>query len=79
MANQYFFTFGANHVCREGKSLGARFVKVTAESMEEAREIMWRARGDKWAFCYTAEDFRPQVGFYQLAEIDIYDAAFMRI
>lgn len=78
MEKEYFFTFGSNHVDGAGRSLGYRFVKVQAESQEEARDIMYRARGDKWAFCYDAEDFKGQPEKYGLFEIDIYDAAFMR-
>ena len=79
MANEYFFTFGSNHADSEGLSLGQRFVKIEAESEVMAREIMWRARGEKWAFCYTSEGFAGQPEQYGLTEIDIYDAAFMRI
>lgn len=79
MANEYFFTFGANHVDNEGISLGQRYVKIEAESELEAREIMFRARGEKWAFVYDATDFAGQEERYGLHEIDIYSAAFMRI
>lgn len=79
MANEYFFTFGSNHVDNEGVSLGQRFVKIEAEDESVAREIMWRSRGEKWAFCYNAAEFVGQPEAYGLTEIDIYDAALMRI
>lgn len=79
MAKEYFFTFGSNHLSRRGASLGYRFVKIPAGSQEEAQEIMYRARGEKWAFCYSADEFKGQPEKYGLSEIDIYDAAFMRI
>lgn len=79
MANEYFFTFGSNHVDNNGMSLGQRFVKISAETETTACETMWRARGEKWAFCYNAESFAGQPEQYGLTEIDIYDTAFMRI
>lgn len=78
MANQYFFTFGANHVDNQGVSLGQRYVKVIAEDEHSARGVVWLARNDKWAFSYTTEEFLPQIELYNLVEIGINDVALSR-
>lgn len=74
----FFFTFGSNHCDNNGCSLGHKFVKIEADDELSAREIMWKARGEKWAFSYTEEEFAPQPSLYGLTEVDIYDVAFMR-
>ena len=52
---KYYFTFGANHLNKDLMSLGNCYVEVEAENEEQARDMMFAARGDKWAFSYLEE------------------------
>lgn len=52
---KYYFTFGANHLNKDLMSLGNCYVAVEAENEEAARNQMFAARGDKWAFSYLEE------------------------
>ncbi len=52
---KYYFTFGANHLNKDLMSLGNCYVPVEAENEEAARDQMFAARGDKWAFSYLEE------------------------
>ncbi len=63
---KYFFTFGSNMYTSEGFSLARSYVVIEAESENDAREKMFKARGDKWSFCYTEEEFSGQVEKYKL-------------
>lgn len=47
----WVFTFGSGHMYEGG------CVKITAPSMEAAREEMFRRYGSKWAFQYSEEDW----------------------
>lgn len=46
MVKKYYATFGSGHPFQD------HYQPVVAESMEEARAIMFRAFGDKWGFVY---------------------------
>lgn len=52
---KYYFTFGANHLNKDLMSLGNCYVELEAETEEQARDMMFAARGDKWAFSYLEE------------------------
>lgn len=52
---KYYFTFGANHLNKDLMSLGNCYVEVEAENEAAARDQMFAARGDKWAFSYLEE------------------------
>ncbi len=69
--NKYYFTFGSNHLDKNGNSLGNRFVKINASNQEKARIIMFDARERKWAFQYDEVEFLPQIERYNLKEIGI--------
>lgn len=53
---KFYFTFGANHLNKNFMSLGNCFVVVEAETETQARDMMFAARGGKWAFSYLEED-----------------------
>lgn len=51
-----YFTFGTNHIKKNGESLGMSYCTVEAPSEAEARELMWSARGNRWAFSYPTPE-----------------------
>lgn len=34
------------------------FIKIIAKNERDARQVMFEHYGDKWAFCYKAENFQ---------------------
>ena len=63
--DNFYFTFGYGNA-----TLRNRFLKIKAESMEEARKIVFDSRvGNTFAFCYTEEEFMPQIEKYKLTEV----------
>ena len=50
--NNYYFTFGI------GQPYHHKYVKVIANNMAQARAMMVRAHGLKWAFPYEEADFK---------------------
>ena len=63
---KYYFTFGANHLNKDLMSLGNCYVEVEAESESAARDMMFAARGDKWAFCYLEEHKQKAIDRFDL-------------
>lgn len=63
---KFYFTFGANHLNKDLMSLGNCYVEVEAETESEAREMMFKARGGKWAFCYLEEHKKKAVDDWSL-------------
>lgn len=66
--NNYYFTYGTAHTTDDGFPLANFYTKISAESYGEARQRLFEARGDSWAFQYTEEEFLPQIGQYVLRE-----------
>jgi len=64
---KWCFTFGSDHRDSEGRTLKDCFVTVEG-SFNAARNMIHTARGDKWAFQYSAEGFESQVYEYDLVE-----------
>lgn len=64
--DNYYFTFGANHVDREGNSLGYKYVVIPADQPMEAVVVMMQARDMSWSHSYTEEQFSGQVEKYGL-------------
>lgn len=64
----FYFTFGANHLNKDGQSLGNTFVTVQAENESEARDKMFAARGGRWAFCYLEEMKAKSIDRFDLTE-----------
>ena len=65
---KYYFTFGI------GQSLLAnRFVKITAESYENAQKIMCESFGTKWAFQHDEDEWQEKniANNYNLIELNI--------
>lgn len=52
----YYFTYGANHLDSDGRSLGNYYTLIKAFSEEQARMIIMAARGTKWCTSYTTEE-----------------------
>lgn len=69
--DEYYFTFGMNHLTKTGQPLGTFFVVILAESENRARNIMWEARGAKWAFSYPKEQFGNQADKFSLSELTL--------
>lgn len=63
---KFYFTFGANHLNKNFMSLGNCFVEVEAETETQARDMMFAARGDKWAFCYLEEHKQKAIDRFDL-------------
>ena len=63
---KYYFTFGANHLNKDMMSLGNCYVEVEAGTFSEAREIMSKARGGNWAFCYLEEHKQRAIDRFNL-------------
>lgn len=59
----YFFTFGSG-------ARANKYVRITAESRNNAREIMFREYGVKWAFSYDATQFNGQIEKYGLTQLE---------
>ena len=68
LKSKFYFTFGSNHMTSKGESLGMSYVVVEAHNMQQARDMMFAARGPKWSFCYGADEFRGQPEEYNLTE-----------
>lgn len=69
--NKYFFTFGMNQLTEDGKSLGKNYVVIEDKDNWDASSKMIAARGVRWAFCYTEEDFKGQPEEYGLTEVSL--------
>lgn len=65
---KYYFTFGANHLNKDMMSLGNCFVEVEAETESQARDMMFAARGCKWAFCYLPEHKMKAIDRFNLVQ-----------
>lgn len=70
---KFFFTYGANHVTKEGVSLGQYYTVIEAPNEGVAREVMYNARKDKWAFSYHENLFGDQAEKYKLHKIALQD------
>lgn len=55
--SNFYFTFGMNHVKEDGSTLYFNYVKIPAICENDARAIMFQARGEKWAFSYPQEQW----------------------
>lgn len=66
----WYFTFGSNHLDKNGNSLGDKYVIIRG-TWGEAREKMVNIRGAKWAFQYNETDFIPQIKKYGLHRISL--------
>ena len=63
---KYYFTFGANHLNKDLMSLGNCYVEVEAENEAQARDMMFAARGNKWAFSYLEEHKQKAIDRFNL-------------
>lgn len=59
----WYFTFGTDE-----RGLQNSYVKIEG-TFDEAREKMFEAFGDQWAFQYSEEQFLPQITAYNLEEL----------
>lgn len=70
-ASPYYFTFGSNHCDANGRSLGDSYLKVMATSESEARDMVCKVRGRKWAFSYPEEHWGDQAERYDLKMVGL--------
>lgn len=55
-----YFTFGQSHFCPEtGTPLKDYWIEINNKTSNEARQIMFDNFGDKWAFQYDRNNFKP--------------------
>jgi hypothetical protein len=52
----YYFTFGSNHLDRNGRSLGRSYTPIEADDEQSARAIMHDFRGGAWCTSYLSEE-----------------------
>ena len=55
LPERWCFTFGRNHVDKDGKSLGNCYVCLEGD-INSTREQMFEARGAKWSMQYNQAD-----------------------
>lgn len=70
---KFFFTFGMNHVNKDGISLGNNYVVIEAPNEGVAREMMHNARGPKWSFSYDEDRFGNQAEQWNLKPLSLSD------
>lgn len=63
---KFYFTFGMNHLNKDFMPLGHHYVEVEAESENQARDMMFAARGGKWAFCYNETEKEKAIDNWSL-------------
>lgn len=63
MKQKFYFTFGHGQH-HAGGLLTNHYTIIEAESDAEASGIMYKRRGNKWAFSYTEEQFQERVAKY---------------
>lgn len=68
----WWFTYGGNHVDKDGNSLGERFTKIEG-TFASTREAMFQARGPKWSMQYGCEA-ALNIDQFNLVEISLEDA-----
>lgn len=62
---KFFVTYGF------GSNLGQCFSEVEAENYSAARDAIHKVTDGKFAFCYTAEEFKGQPEKYDLREVEL--------
>ncbi len=68
---KFYFTFGQNHCDANGNSLGNSFVVIYAQNELAARDLMFEARGAKWAFSYPEDKFGDQAVRFNLMQLPL--------
>jgi hypothetical protein len=79
-SRSYYFTFGPDHVLRNGRihhadpelggmSLGGYFVLIGAPSEAEARAIMVDVFGSNWSGVHEGDRGRVLIGRYELRQL----------
>jgi hypothetical protein len=64
--NSYYFTFGLDSPFSE------QYVKINAEDVLTARNMMFALFGSQWAFCYSEKeikDLRQKYNYTELMEL----------
>lgn len=75
--SKFFFTFGSNHLDKEGFSLYNSHVVIEAESEGEAREIMHKARRTKYCTSYPEHMADECVNKWNTTERSLEDVTIM--
>lgn len=61
----FYGTFGM------GQTLGNSYVKILAEDMQQAHQIMYENYGQMWAFAYKEKDFEQAIERHGLKEVPL--------
>lgn len=61
----FYLTFGQQSPARNG------WVRVVARDYQHARDIVFSAYENKWAFLYTEDDFKDSQAYYPAGELDV--------
>ena len=69
----YYFTFGSIHKDKWGNPLEYAYIKIRAETEDQARQTMFGSRKAAWAFGYNEKEFLPQIDRYDLYEVKLED------
>lgn len=64
----FYFTYGMNHLDRDGKPLGNCYTVIQGETEKEVRDAMYEARGLSWAFDYTEAERKTAIDRWNLKE-----------
>jgi len=57
----YYFTFGQMHKHPEtNEEMKDYYIQINAKDERDARKIMFSQYGNKWAFCYNANNFESK-------------------
>jgi len=66
----YYFTFGSNHLDRDGSSLGRSYAAIEADDEPSARALMHDIRGGSWCTSYLSPE-EAGVEKWGLSEVSI--------
>ena len=78
MERNFYFTFGMNHEDAKGKSLFHNYVRIEAEDEIKARDIMFAARGQSYAFSYTEGMKADAIDRFNLKEVPLEDVTILK-
>lgn len=68
--NTYYFTYGSNHLDRQGNSLGDAYTPIEALDVIDARDLMFKARGPKFCTHYDTPE-EAGVEKWELREVPL--------
>ena len=69
---KFYFTFGSGHRCKKHHSLGENYVVIEAPDENQARDLMFEKRRNKWSFVYRSAE-EAGVDRWKLKELSLED------